>query len=142
MELSHEVLDGDREPNQHSVGRLMTSAECVVDAAKRLVVVRFGKKVIARDIERYAAMLRANPSFQPSFSEIADMSDVEELDLQADDFLRLADEIDPFSTEAKRAFVAVNSVQNHAARMHKILRTQRNIEIFASFEEAERWIQT
>jgi hypothetical protein len=52
----------------------------------------------------------------------------------------MADEIDPFSPEAKRAFVAETSVQNHAARMHKILRSQRNIETFRTLEGAERWI--
>jgi hypothetical protein len=30
-----------------------------------------------------------------------DLTEVEELDLQADEFLKLADEIDPFSPDAK-----------------------------------------
>ena len=60
---------------------------------------------------------------------------MEELDLQADELLALADKID-------RVFVVRTSVQNQAARMHKVLRTQRNIEIFRSLEEAERWIAT
>ena len=94
------------------------------------------------DIVRYTEKLRADPSFQPSFAEIADLSDVEELDLQADEFLRLADEIDPFFPAARRAFVARTSVQAHAARMHKILRTQRNIEVFDSVEKAKRWIRS
>ncbi len=118
------------------------SAEHIVDAEKRLVVVKFGKKLTVRDIERYANLLRANPLFQPNFSEIVNLTEVEEVELQSDEFLRLADEIDPFSTDAKRAFVARSSVQNHAARMHKILRTQRNIEIFRTVEEAEHWIRT
>jgi hypothetical protein len=70
------------------------------------------------------------------------LTQVEEVTLQADDFLRLADQIDPFSPDAKRAFVVQNSVQNHAARMHRVLRMQRNIEIFRSLEEAQRWIAT
>jgi hypothetical protein len=112
-----------------------------METERRLVTVRFGKKVTAGDIERYAGWLRTNPSFQPSFSEIVDLSPVEELDLRAAEFMKLADEIDPFSPDAKRAFVARSTNQNHAARMHKILRTQRNIEIFPSVEEAERWIK-
>jgi len=62
------------------------------------------------------------------------------LNLNAEEFIRLADKIDPFSDEAKRAFVVRNTVQAHAARMHKILRTQRSFEIFHSIEEAEQWI--
>jgi len=110
-----------------------------VDSEKRVVVVKFGKKVTVAVIRQYAENLLAHPLFRPSFSEIVDLSEVEELDLQADDFLRLADDVDPFSREARRAFVVCNSVQHHAARMHKALRSQE-IEIFDSLQKAERWI--
>lgn len=92
------------------------------------------------EIGQYAELLRANPAFQPSFAEIADLTEVEEFELDADDFLKLADEVDPFSIDAKRAFVARNTTQNHAARMHKILRSQRKFEIFRTVQEAEQWI--
>ena len=117
-------------------------ADYVLDTDKRLVSVKLRNKVTASDIARYAASLRANPLFDPDFSEIVDLTGVEELDIKAEEFIRLADEIDPFSVQAKRAFVARGSVQNHAARMHKILRTQRNISIFTSVEAAQRWIDT
>ena len=118
------------------------SFDYAVDAEKKLVVVSFGKKLTVQQIKRYSDLLQMNPSFQTTYSEIVDLTQVEELDLQADEFLTLADKIDPFSSDAKRAFVVRTSVQNHAARMHKVLRTQRNIEIFRSMEEAERWIAT
>lgn len=111
-----------------------------VDSEKKLVTVRFGQEVTAADIEDYAACLQEHPLFDPAFSEIADLSSVEQLDLQADEFLRLADEVDPFSYDAKRAFVVGNSTQAHAVRMHKHLRLQRNFQIFSSLEEAQRWI--
>jgi hypothetical protein len=135
-----EEMQGAELPDPHSIHRVSTPANHDVDPEKQLVTVKFGKNLTVKDIERYAATLRANPLFRPNFSEIVDLTHVETLDLQADEFLRLADEIDPFSTEAKRAFVAGTSVQNHAARMHKILRTQRNIEIFRTVAEAKRWI--
>ncbi len=125
---------------RRETGGAHTALHYVLDAEKRLVVVKFRKKVTVQDIESYAAGLRAHPQFKPDFSEIADLSKVEELDLQADEFIRLADEIDPFSPQARRAFVARTAVQNHAARMHKILVAQRNVSIFRSVEEAERWI--
>jgi hypothetical protein len=108
---------------------------------RQLVMVKFGKKVVADDIANYARELQQHPSFRPDFSEIVDLTSVEEMDLQAEEFLRLADEIDPFAYEAKRAFVVRTPVQSHAARMHKVLRTQRSFELFASVEEAERWIK-
>jgi hypothetical protein len=114
----------------------------VIDDARRMVVVKPGKHVTVEAIREYADRLRAHPSFEPSFSEIADLTDVEEFVLQGDDFLRLADQIDPFSLESRRAFVVRTATQSHAARMHKILRTQRNFEIFKSFDDAERWIRS
>ena len=118
------------------------STEFVVDTQHKRVSVKFGKKLTFKDIERYSKLLQLNPSFQPTYAEIVDLTDVEELELEAEEFLKLADKVDPFSPEAKRAFVARTSVQNHAARMHKVLRTQRNIEIFRSVQDAERWIAT
>lgn len=111
-----------------------------VDPRKRLVSVKFRRKVTVGAIESYAALLRANPLFKPDFSEIVDMTEVEELDLKPEEFIRLADEVDPFSIEARRTFVVRNEIQHHAARMHKILRTQRDFSIFDSVEEAQRWL--
>lgn len=116
------------------------SPNYVVNPEKKLVIVRFCKKLSVPEIGRYVKLLRADPAFQPTFAEIADLTEVEEFSLDADDFLKLADEIDPFSVNAKRAFVAPSTTQNHAARMHKILRSQRKFEIFRTMQEAERWI--
>ena len=124
------------------VGWLGHSANFSVDTERRLVIVRFGRKVSIDVIASYASRLRTHPSFEPTFSEIVDMSATEELDLSADDFLRLADQVDPFSPEAKRAFVVKDSVQRHAARLHKILGSYKKITMFDSIAAAERWIRS
>lgn len=113
-----------------------------VDVARRLVIVKFGARLTADEITGYVTALRSHPAFQSIFSEIIDLRETEELDLQANDFLRLADKVDPFAPQAKRAFVVRTRVQNHAARMHRILRGQGNIAIFESLEEAEAWIRS
>jgi hypothetical protein len=74
----------------------------VVGPDRELVLVKSGKKLTVEQVERYTVRLRSNLSFRPSFSEIVDLSEVEEVDLKADEFLKLADQIDPFSTTAKR----------------------------------------
>lgn len=112
-----------------------------VDVKKQLVRVKFGERVTSEEIVSYVKALRSRSDFRPIFAEIIDLREATEIDLQAEDFLHLADQVDPFSSEAKRAFVVRTSVQNHAARMHKILRVQRNIAIFRSIEEAEHWIR-
>lgn len=135
FQLRSSDTEGSAVPN-HTAG----TGDYVVDAKNRFVSVRFRKRITVSDIERYAASLRANPSFNPDFSEIVDMSEVEELDLKAEEFIRLADKVDPFSLRAKRAFVVHDETQHHAARIHKILRTQRNFSIFWSLEDARLWI--
>lgn len=116
------------------------SLRFIVDAKRRLVITRFGERLNAADIQSYVQNLRTHPGFDSSFSEIVDIREVKELPLEADDFLKLADQVDPFSFDSKRAFVAQTAVQKHAARMHKILRGQRNFEIFETLQEAEDWI--
>ena len=130
------------EQPKHQSGLGKATVKNVVDSERHLVIVTFGKKLTLQDIQQYAQRLLTNPLFDASFSEIVDLTQVEEVDLQGDDFLKLADKVDPFSDQAKRAFVARNSVQNHAARLHKVLGTGRRIHIFRSMEEAEQWIRS
>ena len=109
---------------------------------RRIVSVKFGRRVTAKEIAVYALSLQADPLFRPEFSEIIDLREVEELDLNGDEMLKLAEKIDPFAINAKRAFVVRNSTQTHAARIHQILRlSKENFAIVRSIEEAERWIR-
>lgn len=125
--------------NRHS---LDFKTEYVVDSERRMVIVKFSRILKASDIEHYAQNLAANPSFDPTFSEIVDLTEVERVDLRGEEVLRLADHIDPFSPESKRAFVTRDAAQAHQARMYQISRMARDkIRSFRSREEAEKWIQ-
>ncbi|HYM78110.1 MAG TPA: hypothetical protein VE377_19195 [Candidatus Dormibacteraeota bacterium] len=139
--MSHKAIPIRSNPPRKS-GGMSASCKLVVDAEKQLVVVTFVGRLTVDDVRRYTERLAAHPSFRPSFAEITDLREAEEIDLQAEDFLRLADHVDPFAPEAKRAFVVTTPVQSHAARMHKILGSERTIEIFHSFEEADRWTRS
>ncbi len=113
-----------------------------IDPAKRLVSVKFASKLTVGDIEAYAIALCAHPLFEPSFSEIVDLCQVEELEMGAEEAMSLADEVDPFSPGSRRAFVAQNPALVNAARMHALLRgVNQNFRICASLEEAEQWIE-
>jgi hypothetical protein len=140
------AYDGNRGSSEtgarQNAGRPGALPEYRVDPEKRLVTVKFGKKVNGSDIAAYAGALRADPLFDPAFSEIVDLQAVEELNLHGTEMIGLADQIDPFSYTSRRAFVVGNSVQGHAARMHQILRcSKESISIFHSVAEAEKWIQ-
>ena len=89
IELRLELLSRPNQGNRSRVARF------TADSALPLVTVRFGTTVSAGDIERYAAQLRESRSFRPGFSEIADLRDVEKLDLKAEAFIRLADKVAP-----------------------------------------------
>ena len=107
---------------------------------QKLVVLTLGTRITVNYLVEYARLLREDPSFNARFSEIVDMRAAEDIALGADDMMKLADEIDPFSEDAKRAFVVRTASQAHAARMHKILRVERNFQIFRSLEAARQWI--
>lgn len=132
--------------NHHDANSSMaerTSITYTIDRTKRMVSVKFGNALSARDIVNYASSLRDNPLFEPDFSELVDLRNVEQLPMDAEQALKLADEIDPFSLGAKRAFVAQKSAAIYAARMHMLLRNEnRNIRIFESMEEATQWLQS
>ncbi len=115
---------------------------CEVSPEKRVVSVKFGELLSVRDVRDYAAALIANPLFEPDFSEIVDLTDVKELGLSSEHAIHLADLVDPFSLQAKRAFIAKSRVQMHAARLHQILRNgEQNIRIFSSLAEAQAWLK-
>jgi hypothetical protein len=61
--------------------------------------------------------------------------------LTAEDLMQLADKIDPFDLDSRRAFVAQNNDQIRAARIHQLLRPgNRNMRIFTSLREARQWL--
>lgn len=117
-----------------------TEADFSVDEGRRLVVVKFEGSVAVQEIAKYVESLVTHPHFDPSFSEITDLRGVEHFELQANDFLTLADQIDRFALTARRAFVVQTSLQKQVARMHKFLRPHRTIEIFESVAQAEEWL--
>jgi hypothetical protein len=119
------------------------SAKYKVIPEERLVSVKFGPTLSFRDIEGYAVALRRDQLFDPSFAEIVDLSEVEKIEINAKETMRLADAIDPFDIGAKRAFVARTDLQIRAARMHHLLRdaTGKTL-ICSSLADARKWIES
>jgi len=117
------------------------AAVVAIDISKRRVLVKFAGALTLRDIENYADQLRVDPRFDPAFSEIVDLREVKKVTLAPKQLIRLADHVDPFSSEAKRAFIARNQEHVHAAKVHRMLRPGNdNIRIFFSLKEAEAWV--
>lgn len=114
-----------------------------VIASERLVFVKFGKVLSFDAIKDYAAALSRDPSFDPTFSEIIDISESQDFHMSTQEILKLADMVDPYAIGARRAFVARTPEQIHAAQKHQLLRNDvKNTRIFVSVADAKNWIKT
>lgn len=128
------VLNGWGAPRKY------LSVTYTIEPEARLVSTQFCGVLSFRALEMYANSLRADPRFDPTFSELVDLRKVEEIHLLPEEALRLADQIDPFMLETKRAFVAQSQLQVHSAKMHQLLQNKRTIRIFSNLEEARLWV--
>ncbi len=118
------------------------SFDYFIDTAARLVSARFEGILTFGRIVHYASSLGADPRFSPSYSEVVDLRGVESIQLAANEIIMLADDVDPFSSKSRRAFVAQSKAQIHAAQFHRILRPESTtIRVFFSMDEARRWIK-
>jgi hypothetical protein len=98
------------------------------------------KRGFFAEAEQYAADLRNNSSFDPSFSELADMTEVEDPQIDYASAARFARDIDPFSHTSKRAVVAPRPPMYETARMYKVIRNDENIALFKTIDEAKNWL--
>jgi hypothetical protein len=86
--------------------------------------------------------LSKDPDFDPSFSQIADLTQVTRIELSADEIRRLAQRT-IFSASSRRAFIAPDEVAFGIGRMFQILRGlegEKGIRVFRSLEEALDWV--
>ncbi len=114
-----------------------------IDTAARLVSARIEGILTFGRIVHYASSLRTDPRFSPAFSELVDLRGVESVHLAAHEIMMLADDVDPFSSKSKRAFVAQSEAQIHVAQFHRILRPESStIRVFFSMDEARQWIES
>jgi len=122
------------------------SAEIIrytIEVDNRLVRTRFGKVITANAICELSRLMRADLQFSPSFSEIIDFTNVEKVEISGDHMMQLSESADPFSPEARRAFVVQTELQTHEARMYGIVRVARDkSRVFRSIGEAERWLSS
>jgi hypothetical protein len=112
-----------------------------VESERRLVTVRFDSEVTVQDVVQYLESLKANPAFEPDFFELVDLTQImsSEVDFQAP--MMLAREVDPFSREARRAFVAPRAVTSRTIHMYQMARgDDGSIAVFRTMDEAKHWL--
>jgi hypothetical protein len=111
-----------------------------IDTNSRMVAVRFTAELAFSDIVNYAIRLRSDPQFDPGLAELVDLRDVKVVNLSSHDLVQLADQVDPFASQSRRAFVVRNEAQARTVGLHRMLRLGGiRVRIFTSMEEARNW---
>ncbi|PYX63096.1 MAG: hypothetical protein DMG78_32260 [Acidobacteria bacterium] len=113
-----------------------------IDKQRRLVITTgLGRITLANALE-HQEKLRKDPDFDPSFSQIMDLTRITEFALEANDIRRLAQGT-IFSRESRRAIIASSDLVYGFGRMFEILREiagENGIRVFRDLDEALDWI--
>jgi hypothetical protein len=112
-----------------------------IDAAHRLVRSRLWDVVTEIDAWSSAAALVNDPSFDPTFAQLADMREVTRVEVSTNTVRELA-VMRIFSPEARRALIVASGLQRGVGRMTTSYAEsgEQQIALFETVPEAERWL--
>ncbi|HXZ42776.1 MAG TPA: hypothetical protein VEG68_18700 [Terriglobales bacterium] len=116
------------------------AAHFKVDSSERLVTVRFDSNVTVQDVREYLAKLKSDATFEATFRELVDLTQVVSSDLDFQAAMMLARDIDPFSRETRRAFVAPRAATSATVHMYQMARGDKSIAVFRTMDEAKDWL--
>jgi len=117
-------------------------ATYAIDKQRRLVITTGLGRVTLAEALAHQEQLRKDPDFDPSFSQIMDLTRITEFALEANDIRRLAQGT-VFSRESRRAIIASSDLVYGFGRMFEILREiagENGIRVFRDVDEALDWI--
>jgi hypothetical protein len=86
--------------------------------------------------------LRKHPDFDPSFSQLVDLSNVTKIEFSREDVERFAQDT-IFSLNSRRAALAIGDHAYGLARMFEMLREfkgEEGVRVFRNLEEALNWV--
>lgn len=113
-----------------------------IDKERRFVLSTASGVFTLADAVAHQQKLFKDPDFDPSFSQIADFTQVTRLALSADEIRRFA-QTSIYSSRSRRALVMPNEMSFGLGRMYEILRDlagQGGIRVFHTVEEAVDWV--
>jgi hypothetical protein len=112
-----------------------------IDPARRVVFSVFEGTVTDEELPAYAAALRADPDFEPSFSQLADTRGVVRLDVSGA-AVGLLVGVNPYGAGSRTAVVVSSDLAFGMARMYQIRRSSApdEVEVFRDVNEARRWL--
>jgi hypothetical protein len=112
-----------------------------IDQDLKLVKVKFQQKITLQDLKSYLQQLRSDPRFNTNYSELVDLTDVNQSEINFKMASDLARSADPFSHNSRRAFAAPNAAVFGTTRMYQMIRQdEENIRCFRTMEQAKTWL--
>ena len=112
-----------------------------IDTSLRLVFSRAEATIRDADLLAHQDRLRSDPAFDPSFDQLFDYSQVEEMDI-TEATVRLLAARNPFMASVRRAFVVVSEPARQLTAQFLAAGGLRpeDSRIFNSVAEARRWL--
>jgi hypothetical protein len=112
-----------------------------IDPARRRVYVMASGPITGADFFQAQQRLIEDPAFQPTFSQLFDLIDTEEVEVSANQIGALAERT-AFVRGARRAIVVNRPLLFGLARMFGLMAdaTGGDVEIFSDVRSAEQWL--
>lgn len=112
-----------------------------IDVARRLVLSRMWGVFTAQDLYDHYNRLGADPAFDPTFSQLVDLRDVEQTELERPVIRRHALE-GFFHSSAQRALVVSTPHHYELARIYAAFAeyASQKVRVFRDMHDAEEWL--
>ena len=107
-----------------------------------LVISTVSGVVTITDALEHRENLRRHPDFDPSFSQLVDLSNVTKIEFSREDVERFAQDT-IFSSNSRRAALATGDHAYGLARMFEMLREfkgEEGVRVFRNLDEALEWV--
>jgi hypothetical protein len=128
--------------NRRSVQQSLMPFFYKIDKERKLVMSTGSGVFTLADALAHQEKLRNDSDFDPSFSQLMDLTHVTKLELVAEDVRRLA-QASIFAHDSRRAILVTNETAFGLARMFEILRSsfgERGIQAFRNLDDALDWV--
>ncbi len=113
-----------------------------IERENRLVLSTASGTITPSDIFNHQEKLGCDPDFDPTYSQLVDVSHVTKIEVTTEDIRRLA-QGNLFSPKSRRAILVSSDAAFGFARMFEMLREsagETGIEVFRSLDEALEWV--
>ena len=113
-----------------------------IDKERKLVMSTYSGVLTIADALGHQQSLPKDPDFDPSFSQLFDVTHVTDVQLTAEDVRTLA-RTSVFSPDSRRAILVDSDLKFGLARMFEVLRDtmgEKGIRVFRDLDDALDWI--